>query len=185
MGIDLAELRSLQDWYLRYDLMSQQGVSEVASVGGFVRQYQVEVDPEKMRAFGVTIPEIRDAIRRANVETGGRLIEMAETEFMVRGQGYVESVDDLETIPVGLDREKHTPILLRQVARIQVGPEARRGLVDMNGEGEVVSGIVLLRFGGNALEVIERVEGRLEELKRGLPEGVEIHVSYDRSRLIR
>ncbi|MBW2386697.1 MAG: efflux RND transporter permease subunit, partial [Deltaproteobacteria bacterium] len=172
-GLDLAQLRSLQDWYLRYDLMSLRGVSEVASIGGFVKQYQVEVDPEKLRAFGITIPDVRRAIERANLDAGGRLIEMAETEFMVRGQGYIGSVDDLETIPVGLD-----------IARIQIGPEARRGLVDMNGQGEVVSGIVVQRFGGNALEVIDRVKARMAELKRGLPEGVEIHVSYDRSRLI-
>jgi len=184
MGLDLAQLRSLQDWYFRYDLMSQKGVSEVASIGGFVRQYQVEVDPEKLRAFGVTIPQVRRAIQRANVDTGGRVIEMAETEFMVRGQGYIQSVDDLKTVPVGLDEARHTPVFLSQVARVQIGPEMRRGLVDMNGEGEVVTGIVLVRFGGNALEVIERVKGRIEELKSGLPEGVEVHVSYDRSRLI-
>ena len=183
-GLDLAQLRSLQDWYLKYDLMSQRGVAEVASVGGFVRQYQVEVDPEKMRAFDVSLPQIRRAIERANMDTGGRLIEMGETEFMVRGQGYVESLEDLETIPVGVDPERHVPVLLGQIGRVQVGPEVRRGVVEMNGLGEVVTGIVLLRFGENALEVIERVERRIEELKRGLPEGVEIHVSYDRSRLI-
>ena len=183
-GLDLAQLRTIQDWYLRYDLMSLEGVSEVASVGGFVRQYQVEVDPEKLRAFGVTLSRVRDAIRDANLETGGRLVEMAETEFMVRSHGYIESIDDLETIPVAVDPKRHTPVLLRQVARIQIGPEARRGLVDMNGEGEVVTGIVLLRFGENARQVIERVEARLAELKQGLPEGVEIHVSYDRSLLI-
>jgi Cu(I)/Ag(I) efflux system membrane protein CusA/SilA len=183
-GLDLAQLRTIQDWYLRYDLMSLEGVSEVASVGGFVRQYQVEVDPEKLRAFGVTLSQVRDAIRDANLEPGGRLVEMAETEFMVRSQGYIESLDDLETIPVSVDRKRHTPVLLRQVARVQLGPEVRRGLVDMNGEGEVVTGIVLLRFGENARDVIERVEARLAELKQGLPEGVEIHVSYDRSRLI-
>jgi Cu/Ag efflux pump CusA len=143
-GLDLSQLRSIQDWYLRYDLMSLEGVSEVASVGGFVRQYQVEVDPEKLRAFGVTLAQVRRAIQRANVETGGRMIEMAETEFMVRGQGYITSLDDLRTIPVAVDPKSHTPVLLRQVARIQVGPEMRRGLVDMNGEGEVVTGIVLL-----------------------------------------
>jgi len=148
-GLDLAQLRSIQDWYLRYDLMSLKGVSEVASVGGFVRQYQVEVDPEKLRAFGVTLSQVRKA-----------------------------------TVPVSVDPKGHIPVLLRQVARIQFGPEVRRGLVDMNGEGEVVSGIVLLRFGENALEVIDRVKERLAELKKGLPEGVEIHVSYDRSRLI-
>ncbi len=184
MGIDLSELRSLQDWYLRYDLMSLKDVAEVASIGGFVRQYQVEVDPEKLRAFGVTIPQVRKAIQGANLDTGGRMIEMAETEFMVRGKGYIESIDDLETIPVGLVAEGHVPILLRQIAQIQLGPEVRRGIVEMNGEGEVVTGIVLLRFGENALDVIERVKNRLEELKPGLPEGVEVHVSYDRSRLI-
>ena len=183
-GLDLAQLRSIQDWYLRYDLMSLEGVSEVASVGGFVRQYQVEVDPEKLRAYGVTLSEVQSAVRGANLETSGRLIEMAETEFMVRSEGYIESLDDLETIPVSIDPKRHTPILLRQVARIQFGPEARRGLVDMNGEGEVVTGIVLLRFGENARSVIARVEERLAELKQGLPEGVEVHVSYDRSQLI-
>ena len=184
-GLDLEQLRSLQDWYLRYDLMSQQGVSEVASVGGFVRQYQVEVDPEKLRAFKIPLDKVRSAIQRANMDTGGRLIEMAETEFMVRGQGYIQSIDDLQTIPVGVDMKTHVPILLSQIARVQIGPEVRRGLVEMNGMGEVVTGIVLMRFGGNALDVIERVEARLTELKRGLPEGVEIHVSYDRSRLIK
>jgi Cu(I)/Ag(I) efflux system membrane protein CusA/SilA len=183
-GLDLAQLRTLQDWYLRYDLMSLTGVSEVASVGGFVRQYQIEVDPEKLRAFGVTLSQVQNAIRGANVETSGHLIEMAETEFMVRSEGYIESLDDLATIPVSVNPKRHTPILLRQVARIQLGPESRRGLVDMNGDGEVVSGIVLMRFGENAKQVIRRVEKRLGELKRGLPEGVEIHVSYDRSQLI-
>jgi Cu(I)/Ag(I) efflux system membrane protein CusA/SilA len=183
-GLDLAQLRTIQDWYLRYDLMSLEGVSEVASVGGFVRQYQVEVDPEKLRAFDVTLLQVQNAIRSANLEASGRVLEMAETEFMVRSRGYIESLDDLATIPVSVDPERHTPVLLRQVARIQLGPEVRRGLVDMNGEGEVVTGIVLLRFGENARRVIERVKARLAELKGGLPEGVEIHVSYDRSQLI-
>ena len=183
-GLDLAQLRTIQDWYLRYDLMSLEGVSEVASVGGFVRQYQVEVDPEKLRAFGVTLAQVQNAIRSANLETSGRLIEMAETEFMIRSEGYIESLKDLETIPISVDPERHTPVLLRQVARIQLGPEGRRGLVEMNGDGEVVTGIVLLRFGENARSVIERVEARLAELKKSLPEGVEIHVSYDRSQLI-
>ncbi|MBX2800492.1 MAG: CusA/CzcA family heavy metal efflux RND transporter [Myxococcales bacterium] len=183
-GVGLDELRSLQDWYLRYDLMSLQGVAEVASVGGFVRQYQVEVDPEKLRAFGVSLKAVRQAIRNANLDAGGRLVEMAETEFMVRGQGYLTSIEDLETIPVGVMGSAHVPVLLSQVARVQLGPEARRGLVDMNGEGEVVSGIVVMRFGENARAVIERVKTRLAELRPGLPEGVEIHVSYDRSELI-
>jgi Cu(I)/Ag(I) efflux system membrane protein CusA/SilA len=183
-GLGLEKLRSLQDWYLRYDLMAVQGVAEVASIGGFVKQYQVEVDPEKLRAYRVTLSQVRAAIQRANMDAGGRLIEMAETEYMVRGQGYIDSLEDLETVPVGMDAASHTPVLLSQVARVQLGPEVRRGLVDMNGDGEVVTGIVLLRYGENARAVIKRVEARLESLKGGLPEGVEVHVSYDRSRLI-
>jgi Cu(I)/Ag(I) efflux system membrane protein CusA/SilA len=183
-GLDLAELRTLQDWVLRYDLTSIEGVAEVASVGGFVRQYQVVLDPDRLRAFGVSIAQVRRAIQRSNVDVGGKLIELAETEYMVRGQGYLESVEDLEGVPVGVDPDSHTPILLRQLGWVQLGPDARRGLVDMNGDGEVVSGIVLLRYGENALEVIERVKQRLEELKPSLPPGVEIHVSYDRSELI-
>ncbi len=183
-GVGLDRLRSLQDWFLRYDLMGIDGVAEVASVGGFVRQYQVEVDPEKLRAYGVPLARVRQAIQDANLDVGGRLIEMAETEFMIRGQGYIRSIEDLETIPVGLDPDGHTPILLSQVATVHRGPEVRRGLVDMNGEGEVVTGVVVMRFGENALEVIDKVEARLEELKPSLPEGVEIHVSYDRSALI-
>jgi copper/silver efflux system protein len=183
-GLSLAELRSLQDWYLRYDLMGLSGVAEVASVGGFIRQYQVEVDPEKLRAFGIGLMAVQQAVRNANLDVGGRLIEMAETEYMVRGQGYIGSLEDLETIPVGMAADNHAPILLSQVARVQIGPEGRRGIVEMNGEGEVVTGIVLLRSGGNARQVIDRVEDRLEELKNGLPEGVEIHVSYNRGDLI-
>jgi len=183
-GVGLAELRSLQDWYLRYDLMGIDGVAEVASVGGFVRQYQIEVDPEKLRAFRVSLQQVVRAVRDANLDAGGRLIEMAETEYMVRGQGYITSLEDIETIPVAIEAGQHAPVLLSQVARVQMGPEVRRGLVDMNGDGEVVSGIVVLRFGENARAVIARVEERLAELKRGLPEGVEVHVSYDRSRLI-
>ena len=183
-GLDLSQLRSVQDWYLRYDLMSLPGVAEVASAGGFVKQYQVEVDPEKLRGFGVTVQQVRDAIRNANLDVGGRLIEMAEHEYMVRGRGYITSIDDLQTIPVAMDPDTHTAVLLRQVARVQIGPEARRGVMDRNGEGEVVTGIVLMRVGDNALTVIDRVKTRLAELERSLPPGVEIHVSYDRSTLI-
>ncbi len=183
-GLDLSQLRSLQDWFLRYELMALDGVSEVASVGGFVRQYQVEVDPEKLRAFGVPLGDVRRAIQRSNLDVGGRLIEMGETEFMVRGKGYVSSLEDLEGIPVSVDPETHTPILLSQVARVQLGPEIRRGVIDLNGQGEAVTGVVVMRFGENAREVIDRVETRLEELRASLPEGVEIHVSYDRSGLI-
>ena len=183
-GIDLQQLRSLQDWYLRYELMALEGVAEVASVGGFVKQYQVEVDPEKLRSYGVTLGQVKRAIKRSNTDVGGRLIEMAETEFMVRGQGYIQSIEDLENIPLKFDAETHTPILLRQVANIHIGPELRRGLVEMNGEGEVVTGVVVIRFGENALEVIDRTKERLDELQAGLPPGVEVHVSYDRSGLI-
>ncbi len=183
-GVDLQQLRSLQDWYLRYELMSLEGVAEVASVGGFVKQYQVEVDPEKLRSYGVTLSQVKRAIRRSNTDVGGRLIEMAETEFMVRGEGYIRSIEDLEIVPVGVDAETHTPILLRQVANVHIGPELRRGLVEMNGEGEVVTGVVVIRFGENALEVIHRAKERLAELQAGLPPGVEVHVSYDRSGLI-
>ena len=183
-GLDLSELRSLQDWFLRYELMALPGVAEVASVGGHVRQYQVEVDPERLRAYGISLGTVRTAIQRSNMDVGGRLLEMGETEFMVRGKGYITSLDDLEGIPIGVDPDRHTPILLRQVARVQLGPEIRRGVVDMNGQGEVVTGIIVMRFGENALAVTERVRTRLDELKSGLPEGVEIHVSYDRSTLI-
>ena len=183
-GLDLAQLRSLQDWFFRFELMSVDGVAEVAAVGGHVKQYQVEVDPERLRAYGVTLNMVRTAIQRSNSDVGGRLLEMGETEFMVRGKGYIASLDDLETIPVAVDKETHTPILLRQVARVQIGPEIRRGVVDMNGQGEVVTGIIVLRFGENALAVTKLVEQRIEELKPGLPEGVEVHVSYDRTHLI-
>jgi Cu(I)/Ag(I) efflux system membrane protein CusA/SilA len=182
---DLSQLRSLQDWFLRYEIMSLPGVAEVASVGGYVKQYQVEVDPEKLRAFGVPLAKVRMAIKRSNLDVGGRLIEMGETEYMVRGKGYIRSVEDLENIPVAVESKKHTPIFLSQVAHIQVGPEIRRGIAEMNGTGEVVTGVVVMRFGENALEVIDRVKTRLSDLKASLPEGVEIHTSYDRSNLIK
>jgi copper/silver efflux system protein len=181
---DLAQLRSIQDWYLRYELMSLPGVAEVASAGGFVKQYQIEVDPEKLRAFGVSLNHVKMAIRDSNSDVGGRLIEMAETEFMVRGRGYIKSLDDLRDVPIGVNKKTHTPILLSQVADIHLGPEIRRGVIEMNGEGEAVAGIVVIRYGENALEVIGRVKERLNELKAGLDEGVEIHTSYDRSTLI-
>jgi Cu(I)/Ag(I) efflux system membrane protein CusA/SilA len=183
-GLDLAQLRSIQDWYLRYELMALPGVAEVASVGGHVRQYQVEIDPERLRAYGISLAKVTKAIQRSNVDVGGRLIEMGETEFMVRSKGYIRNLDDLAGTPVGIDSDTHTPILLDQVARVQFGPEIRRGVVDMNGLGEVVTGVIVMRFGENALTVIQGVKDRLDELKPGLPEGVEIHVSYDRSTLI-
>ncbi len=181
---DLSQLRSIQDWFLRYELASVPGVAEVASIGGYVKQYQVIVDPNKLRAYGISIQKIRHAIKRSNNDVGGRLIEMGETEFMVRGLGYIKSVQDLYDIPLGID-DRGTPILLRNVATVKIGPELRRGVTDYNGTGEVVGGVVIMRFGENALQVIENVKDRLEKLKAGLPEGVTIKSVYDRSKLIR
>jgi Cu(I)/Ag(I) efflux system membrane protein CusA/SilA len=180
---DLAELRSIQDWYLRYELQTVPGVSEVASIGGYVKQYQVEVDPNKLMAYKLPLHKIIKAIKRSNNDVGGKLLEMAETEFMVRGLGYIKSIEDIKNIPVGVG-SGGTPILIRDVARVKLGPELRRGLAELNGEGEVAAGIVIMRFGENALEVINGVKSKLEELKAGLPEGVEILTVYDRSTLI-
>jgi Cu(I)/Ag(I) efflux system membrane protein CusA/SilA len=180
---DLQELRSIQDWYLRYELTAVPGVSEVASVGGFVKQYQVEVDPIKLQAYNIPIQKVSMAIKASNSDVGGKLIEMAESEFMVRGLGYIQSTEDIEDIVVGVDTEG-TPILIKNIANVQIGPELRRGILEWNGEGEVAGGIVVMRYGENALEVIENVKKKLEELKKGLPEGVEIVEAYDRSGLI-
>jgi len=180
---DLSDLRSIQDWYLRYELQTVPGVAEVASIGGFVRQYQVEVDPNALAAYDIPLEQVRRAIQRSNNDVGGRLVELAETEFMVRGRGYIESLEDIGVIAIGTDG-RGTPILLRDVARIQKGPELRRGLVDLNGEGEVAAGIVVMRFGENALEVIHDVKAKLKQLEAGLPEGVEVVTVYDRSSLI-
>jgi Cu(I)/Ag(I) efflux system membrane protein CusA/SilA len=180
---DLSQLRSIQDWYLRYELTSVNGVAEVASIGGFVKQYQVIVDPNKLVAFNIPLQKVRMAIQRSNNDVGGKLVEMGETEFMVRGLGYIKNVDDLYNIPLGVD-QRGTPILLRNVATVKIGPELRRGLADFNGKGEAVGGIIIMRYGGNALAVIENVKQRLEQLKAGLPEGVRIVPVYDRSGLI-
>ncbi len=180
---DLAELRSIQDWYLRYPLQTVEGISEVASVGGYVKQYQVEVDPNALLAYNIPLSKIKHAIKRSNNDVGGKLVEMAETEYMVRGLGYIQSIDDLNVIPVGVD-DDGTPIRLQDVAHVQLGPELRRGVVELNGEGEVVGGVVIMRYGENAMGVIERVRAKLEELKPGLPEGVEIVPVYDRGDLI-
>ncbi|HYG84797.1 MAG TPA: efflux RND transporter permease subunit [Azospirillum sp.] len=178
----LAELRTLQDWYLRYQLTKAEGVSEVASVGGFVQQYQVVVDPQKLQAYGVPLAKVAQAIRMSNQDVGGRVVEMAETEYVVRGRGYLRGVHDIEEIVLKVDRG--TPILLRDVARVELGPDERRGLTELNGDGEVVSGIVLQRYGQNALSVIQNVKDKLAELKAGLPEGVSVESVYDRSALI-
>ena len=180
---DLSQLRSLQDWYLRYPLQTVEGVSEVASVGGYVKQYQVEVDPNALLRYNIPLNKIKMAIKMSNKDVGGRLVEMAETEYMVRGLGYIQSIDDLNSIPVSVDKDG-TPIRLQDVAHVQIGPELRRGLVDLNGEGEVAGGVVIMRFGENALATIQAVRAKLEELKAGLPEGVEIVPVYDRGDLI-
>ena len=182
-NLDLAQLRSIQDWYLRYPLQTVPGVAEVASIGGYVKQYQVEVDPDKLATYNIPIQKVRQAIKRSNSDVGGRLIEMAETEYMVRGLGYISSIDDLKQIPLKTDR-LGTPIRLGDVANIHLGPELRRGLAELNGEGEVAGGVIIMRYGDNALATIEAVRAKLEELKKGLPEGVEIVPVYDRGNLI-
>ena len=181
---DLGELRSLQDWFLKYELQTIDGVSEVASIGGMVRQYQVVVDPDKLRAYDIPLSAVRTAIQRGNMETGGRVIEMAEAEYMIRATGYVDSIEDLERIPLKTG-EDGVPVLVRDVARVRFGPDLRRGIGELNGEGEAVGGIIVMRFGENALATIDRVKDKLESLKQGLPEGVEIVETYDRSDLIR
>ncbi len=180
---DLSELRSLQDWYLKYELTSVNGVSEVASIGGFVRQYQIIVDPNKLRSYDISIGKIRNAVNRSNNDVGGRLLEVAEKEFMIRGLGYIKAPEDLEKIALAVNADG-TPVLLRDVAMVQMGPELRRGLADWNGEGEVVGGIVIVRYGADTHQVLRDVKAKLESLKAGLPEGVEIQVAYDRSTLI-
>lgn len=181
---DLAELRSIQDWYLRYELSSVPGVAEVAAVGGYVKQYQVTVDPNRLLAYNIPLQKVSSAIRRSNNDVGGRTVEFGETEFMVRGLGYIRSIDDIRNIAVGVDAGG-TPVRVGDVAAVRLGPELRRGLAEWNGEGEVVGGIVVMRYGENALAVIDRVKEKIDSLKPGLPEGVSIRTAYDRSALIR
>ncbi len=180
---DLAGLRSIQDWYLRYQLQTVPGVAEVASVGGFVKQYQVVVDPNQLVAYKLPLSKIRDAIKRSNQDSGGALIEQAQTEYMVRGLGYIKGIADVENIVVGAD-SRGTPILVKDVALVRLGPELRRGIAEANGQGEVAGGIIVMRFGENARAVIEGVKQKLEDLKPGLPPGVLIQTAYDRSGLI-
>jgi Cu(I)/Ag(I) efflux system membrane protein CusA/SilA len=181
---DLARLRSLQDWYLRYHLQAVPGVAEVAAVGGFVKQYQVTVDPNRLLAFGIPLTEVIDAVRKGNVETGGRLLEFAGAEFMVRGRGYVRSIADIENIVVKVAPATGTPILVRQLAQVAIGPDIRRGVADLDGDGDVVGGVVVMRQGENALAVIDRVRAKLAELEPTLPPGVRLVTTYDRSSLI-
>ncbi|MFC6673784.1 efflux RND transporter permease subunit [Marinobacterium aestuariivivens] len=180
---DLAQLRSLQDWFLKYELQTVPGVSEVASVGGMVKQYQIQVDPNRLRAYGIPLAHIKQAIQRGNQEVGASVIEMAEAEYMVRVSGYAQDIEAQRKIPLGLN-ERGTPILLEDVADVVLGPQMRRGIAELDGEGEVVGGIIVMRFGENAQKTIEGVKARLETLKKGLPDGVEILTTYDRSGLI-
>lgn len=179
----LADLRSLQDWHIRYELQSLPGVAEVASLGGFVRQYQITVDPNKLAAYRIPLMDVTAAVRASNSEVGGRLVEWSGAEYMVRARGYVKSIADLEEIVVKTD-ERGTPVRLRDVASIQLGPEMRRGIAELDGEGEVASGVVIMRHGENALQVIERVKAKLADIEKTLPEGVKIVTTYDRSELI-
>ena len=181
---DLAQLRALQDWFLKYELKTIPGVSEVATIGGMVRQYQVQVDPDKLRNYQIPLSKVIGAIKAANQETGGAVIEMGEAEYMVRAQGYLDTLDDFKNIPLNVTASG-TPILLSDVARIQIGPELRRGIAELNGEGEVTGGIIVMRAGENALKVIDATKAKLESLKSSLPQGVEVVTVYDRSQLIK
>ena len=180
---DLAELRSLQDWTIKYWLESVPGVAEVAAVGGFVKQYQITVKPETLLAYNIPIKRIINAIRRSNNDVGGRVVEFAGTEYMIRGRGYIKNLEDIRDIPVG-SNQKGTPIFIRDIANVSFGPEMRRGLAELDGKGEVVGGIVVMRYGENALSVIERVKEKIAEIKKSLPDGVKLITTYDRSILI-
>ncbi|MED5523710.1 MAG: efflux RND transporter permease subunit [Pseudomonadota bacterium] len=180
---DISQLRSLQDWFLKYELQTVPGVSEVSALGGMVKQYQVKVNPEKLRAFGIPLSHIQMAIQRGNQEVGASVVEMAEAEYMVRASGYIQGIDDLANIPLGVNANG-APLLLKDIAEIEVGPQMRRGIAELNGEGETVGGIVVMRFGENAQKTIDGVKAKLEKLKAGLPDGVEIVTVYDRSGLI-
>src|SRR5512141_2486539 len=176
---NLAELRTMQDWHLRYQLTKAHGVAEVASIGRFVQQYQVTVDPVKLRAYGIPLSKVSQVIRDSNRDVGGRTVEMAETEYMVRGKGYLRGKDDIELLVV--KSMAGTPVLIRDIARVELAPDERRGLTELNGEGEVVSGIVMARYGQNALEAIENIKNKIAEVSSGLPGGVTIQTVYDRS----
>jgi Cu(I)/Ag(I) efflux system membrane protein CusA/SilA len=180
----LADLRAYQDWYLKYQLQSVQGVAEVATLGGFIRQYQVNIDPNALLAYNIPLMRVVDAIRKSNNDVGGRLVEFSGAEYMVRGRGYIKTLQDLEQIVVGDDGQGN-PVTIKQIARVQFGPDMRRGIADLDGEGEVVGGIVVMRHQENALNVIDRVKEKLKEIKPSLPAGVEIVTTYDRSDLIK
>src|SRR5437879_4396877 len=179
----LADLRSLQDWHIRYELQSVPGVAEVASVGGFVRQYQITVDPNKLAAYGIPLMQLTEAVKKSNNEVGGRLIEWSGAEYMVRAHGYVKSTADLEEVVIKTG-ERGTPVRLRDVASVSLGPELRRGITELDGKGEVAAGVVVMRHGENAMNVITRVKERLKEIEPSLPTGVKIVETYDRAELI-
>ncbi|MBL8524815.1 MAG: efflux RND transporter permease subunit [Betaproteobacteria bacterium] len=181
---DLSELRALQDWFLKYELKTLPNVAEVATVGGMVKQYQIVLDPDRLRAYNISHNKVMTAIQNANRETGGSVLELGEAEYMVRAGGYLKTLDDFRSIPI-VTSEAGVPVLLKDVARIQIGPEMRRGIAELNGEGEVAGGVIIMRSGKNALETIEAVKAKLEQLKPGLPAGVEIVPTYDRSDLIK
>jgi Cu(I)/Ag(I) efflux system membrane protein CusA/SilA len=180
---DLGQLRALNDWFLKFELKAVPDVSEVASIGGMVRQYQVVLDPDKLRAYGITQTTVTDALKKANQESGGSVVELAESDYMVRSSGYLHSLDDFRSVVLRTN-DAGTPVLLRDVARIQIGPEMRRGIAELNGEGEVAGGVIVMRSGKNALSTIEAVKAKLDTLKKSLPPGVEIVTTYDRSKLI-
>ncbi len=179
---NLAELRTIQDWFLRYQLAKAQGIAEIASIGGFVQTYQVVVDPVRLRAYGIPLSKVTQVIRDSNRDVGGRVVEMAETEYMVRGKGYLRGVGDIESLVVKSD--KGTPVTIRDIARVELVPDERRGLTELDGEGEVVSAIAMARYGQNALEVIHNLKAKIAEVASGLPEGVKVVTVYDRSDLI-
>ncbi len=180
---DISQLRSLQDWFLKFELQTVSGVSEVSAIGGMVKQYQVRLDPEKLRAYGIPLSLVQTAIKRGNQEVGASVLEMAEAEYMVRVTGYIENKQDIESIPLGVN-DNGTPLLIKDIADVQLGPQMRRGIAELNGEGETVGGIVVMRYGENAQKTIDAVKAKLEELKKGLPDGVEVVTVYDRSALI-
>src|SRR6202047_4547104 len=178
----LADLRSLQDWYLRYQLETVPGVAEVATIGGFVREYQVNLDPDKLRNYGIPLSTVIERVRASTNEVGGRLLEMGGAEYMIRGLGYLHSLSNLETVPVAT--KNGTPVLVRDLGTVTFGPDIREGVAEWQGEGETVGGIVVMRDGMNALSVINGIKQKLEEIKQALPPGVEVDCGYDRSGLI-
>src|SRR5690242_4813558 len=182
-GYDLEQLRTLQDWFVRYQLNTVLGVAEVASIGGFVREYQIDLDPDRLFAYNVRVADVAEAIKRSNNDAGGRLLEQADAEYLIRGRGYIRSPKDLEEIVVGADL-RGTPISVGNLGTVQLGGAIRRGMLDLNGAGEAVGGIVVMRYGENARDVIDRVKEKIEALSKGLPPGVRIVAAYDRSDLI-